>query len=356
MVRAICKGARLRAAGACVLAAALIAAGCGSSDDEGGATTQAAATSTKLVCAADMRVPGAPEQAAISLAGVGNDAITKAASAAVDRGYAEQSGLRLTVNHYATSQAAVAQVLNGKDQVGFLDPLATLQGIASGSLKGLRLICGSTVLTPDSQLIFAPASGGVESAADLKGKKIAVPAVNAAARIMIGEALAAEGVDLNDVTLTQLPIGAATFTALKRGDVAAAWVPAPFVPMASADRELKELIDLGEVPALEGLLFAFYAATDRFLEENPNTVAAFNKAIAQGTQYVDENRDTYVSELFQRARMPAELADRVPFEQERAAVTRAQLDRTVELLRRWGFVRGEIDLDEFLSAYAIDGQ
>ena len=93
------------------------------------------------------------------------------------------------------------------------------------------------------------------------------------------------GLSLDDVTLVEIPFPEMVPT-LERGDVDVIAVVEPFGTIAKSTLEATLVIDMfaGRV---ESFPVAGFYVTESFAAENPNTVAAFNRAFAKAVEYAN---------------------------------------------------------------------
>ena len=131
------------------------------------------------------------------------------------------------------------------------------------------------------QLVFQIwAAKEIKTIQDLKGKAIGVSTPRAALDTAIRETLKKNGLAPDkDVQVLYLQNVPAILSAILGGKVMAGGLSAPNTVKAK-DAGLNLLVDIGKlnIPAFQ----VAYGATEKFLRNNPNTVYAFLKAIAEG--------------------------------------------------------------------------
>jgi NitT/TauT family transport system substrate-binding protein len=121
---------------------------------------------------------------------------------------------------------------------------------------------------------------GVTAIEQLKGKLVAVSAPRGAIEIATREALKKQGLnpdaDVKFVYNDQVP---AILTAILTGTVSGGTLSTP-LNLKARESGLNFLVDIAKlnVPGLGGA----YAATEKLLRNNPNTIYAFSKAMAEG--------------------------------------------------------------------------
>jgi NitT/TauT family transport system substrate-binding protein len=144
--------------------------------------------------------------------------------------------------------------------------------------KSTVSILGSISRVPDSgrtasRIIVSKAaydSGQVRTVADLKGKKVAIPAPGAFAEYNVNLALKTVGLSTKDVELVNIPFPQMA-VALKNGSVVAAHASEPVSTQLEADGTAVTLID-GQSAGTE---LSFITFNTDFLNKNPDAVTRF---------------------------------------------------------------------------------
>jgi NitT/TauT family transport system substrate-binding protein len=173
-----------------------------------------------------------------------------------------------------------------------LNPQLSVQGVVSGSadvsvaagdlvnarLQGANIkLVGSSM----SQLVFQLwATKDITSVPQLKGKMLAGTTPRSVLEIATREALKRHGLAFEtDYKLIYVQSVPAILTALSTGRVAAGALSAP-TTLKAKDAGLNMLVDIAKAN-VPGLPLA-YGFTEKFIKENPNTVLAFLKGVAEG--------------------------------------------------------------------------
>lgn len=153
--------------------------------------------------------------------------------------------------------------------------------------------------------VYVMPDSGIESVQDLAGTTIAINTLNTYGHIIIQAALADAGVSLADVTFVEIPFPQMP-PALERGEVDAMWVPEPFVRIARNNLGVVEVNDgksnppiLADLPAFRNTAGGAWGASTRFAQENPNTIAAFQRAIGAANLAIAAN-NTLGAEVMER--------------------------------------------------------
>lgn len=144
------------------------------------------------------------------------------------------------------------------------------------TLTGCGLLGGDK-----TAVIMTGSHSQLSSIKDLAGKTVAVTARGTLADLMVKSAFATNGGDPSTLERAEMPFTDMT-AALGRGQVDAATMVEPFVTAAQKSTGATILADLATGP-LNDLPFTAYAGTAKFVDANPKTVQAFQKAMQRAT-------------------------------------------------------------------------
>jgi len=193
---------------------------------------------------------------------------------------------------FVASEAGLFKKYGLKVKLQQLNPQLSVQSVVSGSadmsvaagdlvnatLQGAKIkLVGSSM----SQLVFQLwAAKEITSVAQLKGKTLAGSTPRSVLEIATREALKRQGLNFDvDYKLIYMQSVPAILTAISSGKAVAGALSAPTTSKAK-EAGLNMLVDIAKAN-VPGLPLA-YGFSEKFIKENPNTIAAFLKAIAEG--------------------------------------------------------------------------
>jgi NitT/TauT family transport system substrate-binding protein len=194
---------------------------------------------------------------------------------------------------------------------------------------------------PGPQALFALPSSGIAGPEDLEGKKVAI---NGLGNIM---ELTTRGVDPDSVDFVELP-PPDMLASLDAGNVDAAWLAEPFVTIAGS-KGLVEVLDVFS-GSTEDLPVAGWATSTPFGQENPNTVAAFTRAMDAAMQMVDEDPSLVAEIVPTYTALTPEVAASLNPINFAVESNLADMSQVEELMRKYGFIEDEVDVDELIAA------
>jgi NitT/TauT family transport system substrate-binding protein len=262
-----------------VLIGSLALAACGSSSSGGSATSLPSSSGTVD--------PHSPEKTSIT-GTMYQNAIS--AQYFLAKPAAQTYGLTLNNTWETDGGAGLSQLVAGDIDLLQAAPAriadAALQGV------GVAIIAGNYESGPNFVTLEALPNSGITSVKDLAGKKVGLPSTVGIQANRLRKVLSDDGVDPNSVTFVQVPFGDAP-AQLQKGTVDAVGAQGAVLEQLRGEGS-KPVFDFGD-GEFKGRVENVWAVTDKFLQANPNTVAAFQCAIVQGGKQANirSNVETY---------------------------------------------------------------
>ncbi|MFW3168814.1 ABC transporter substrate-binding protein [Geodermatophilus sp. CPCC 206100] len=216
--------------------------------------------------------PGAPEQTELTV-GVLPLADLAPFYLAINEGLFEEQGLTVQADVASGGAAQIAASVAGDLDLVFSNYVSLLQAAAEG--LPMRIVRENNRSGP--QGIYAATGSGIDAPADLAGKRIAINSLGNIQELTARAVLESHGVDLDSLTFVELPPPDMP-AALAQGNVDAAWMVEPFLTEVEQAGDAGRVVGAFEGPT-ENLPVAGWATTAQFVQENPNTVAAFVRAL-----------------------------------------------------------------------------
>ena len=313
------RGRALRYA-ALIATLALTAAACGSDDDDGSSDTTAgteapaaseapaatdAPADTEAAAATDAPAEtdapdttdgatgtdaaepaGEPEKADVKL-GIIPIADVAPVFIGIEQGFFEEEGLTVSTEFAQGGAASIPSVVSGDIDFAF----GAYPSFFSAVQEGLPLLISTEAnrAAPLFGGLYALPDSGIATPADLEGKTIAVNTLNNLVQLAVEAQLVDAGLTLDDVTLVEIPFPDMV-AALERGDVDVIAVVEPFGTIAKNSLDAVLVTDMF-AGRIEGFPVAGFYVTESFAADNPNTVAAFNRAWAKSVDYANNTED-----------------------------------------------------------------
>jgi NitT/TauT family transport system substrate-binding protein len=204
---------------------------------------------------------------------------------AQDDGLFARQGLHVTIKKIASSQAIIADQLKGLVDISAGSYVAYIAAQAEGTR--FRILAEASTLSPGTRVLVVTRGSHITSIDDLAGQKIGVNGTNSIGTLLISALLEERGISPKTVDFITDPAGFPAMPAqLETGAWGAAFLAEPYVSIAEGKYGDQVLADLDQGATLNFPIDG-YVATSAWAEKNPNTAAAFVRAIEEGQQIAD---------------------------------------------------------------------
>ncbi|GMM97686.1 hypothetical protein MTsN4n12_30980 [Microbacterium sp. MTN4-12] len=253
----------------------------------------AAAALMLTSCAGSSSQSSADGEAELTSIAVGMTPIANAAPVylAIQEGFFEDEGLKVTPTTIQAAAAAIPSLINDELQFALVSAVPTITAASKG--LPVRVVAANDHYNPDATAtdaaaLVASAGSGITDMADLGGATVAVVGLKSAPELATRVALEKVGVDPSTVDFVEISYPDMV-PALQSDRVDAAVVVDPFLS------QVKEagLSVIGQ-PFLDGLageVGTTWIAADAFVSQNADTAAGFVRAIEKAVAYAAENPD-----------------------------------------------------------------
>lgn len=261
-------------------------------------------------------------------------------------GYFKQEGLDVEFTTNPSSPTALQKVVSGEADITFASYVPLFVAQSNGGID-IKLVADSVSASPKSNVIVAKPGSGVRAVQDLAGKRIAVSANGTTSEVMTKAVMKANGVDYSRVTWVPIPFPEIP-AALARGDVAAGYLPEPFLTQAAKSIGAVPVIDVASGPT-EDFPIGGYAALGKFVAENPKTVAAFQRAMKKATDEASADRTKIEPLIVEFAKVDQQTATLLTVPNYHSTMDPRRLQRVPDQLREFGFISQPIDVNTMLA-------
>jgi NitT/TauT family transport system substrate-binding protein len=275
---------------------------------------------------------------------IGCTATSDCASAmvAVDQGLFAKHGLDAKMILIGINSNIPAAILSDSIQIGGPTETVFLQAVDGG--LDLVAIAGASRMDPiANQAVAAFARNGVEikDPSDFKGKKIGAPGIGAFLQVLFVKWLAEKGVDPKTVNFVEVTFPTQNDT-LKSGAVDAVLTAEPFVTrMTKAGTGAVAAHYAAELARTEPIIS--YVAARAFAEKNPQAIAAFRAAIAEGAEIVNSDREKASASIAGFTKQPLEI---VRMNRPNLAAPDLKADQLawwLDVMKQQNLLQGQID-------------
>jgi NitT/TauT family transport system substrate-binding protein len=255
---------------------------------------------------------------------------------AQQRGLFKAQGLNVTIKLASTSQTAIDGQLKGQYDITSADYVTYVDNVLLGKAP-LRIVAESSFLQPNVLTLLTKGGSQVQSVRQLAGRTVSVNAPNDIGTLLVDSLLSDYGVPLRSVTFNNNVDFPHVGEYLSEGKVDAAFAPEPFVSLDGMNAGTEELADLDQGGTADFPIQGI-AVTKKWAQDNPHTLAAFERAYAQGQEIADTERTAVESALKQFLGLPPLAAALVSLPNFPAGVNPVRLQRLVDAMIRFGLL------------------
>jgi NitT/TauT family transport system substrate-binding protein len=260
-------------------------------------------------------------------------------------GWFAEEGLQVETVTVPSGQASISSLIGGDVDIAY-SSYAPFFIAADKGAADLRFVADASSLAPDTSVVVTMPGSSIRTVADLAGKRIAVTAAGSISDALVKSAMRESGVDFSGVQWVSIPFPD-TPAALQRGDVDAAFLTEPFLTLAERGVGAVVVVDTATGPATD-LPTAGYASLAAFAEQNPRTVAAFQRALQRA---VDASGDRAVVNplLVEFSKVDEETAANATLLDFHAVPRADQLQRVPDLLLEFGIIGERPDVARMIA-------
>jgi NitT/TauT family transport system substrate-binding protein len=198
------------------------------------------------------------------------------------KGIYEKYGLNIQLTQFSAGGPIMTQMGSGTLDLGFAGVPPIISAVDNG--VPVKIVAA---LQGNGSGIIVGKNSGIKAAADLKGKKIAVPNKGSIQDIMLRQLLKQNNISYdNDVTVNNVPVGQMP-GAVDAGTVDAAFTWEPYVSMTA-------MKNMGDILLRSEQIMANHpccavATSDTMIQQYPDTLKTFFKAHKEATDFVLSN-------------------------------------------------------------------
>lgn len=258
-----------------------------------------------------------------------------------ENGFFEEEGLSVTLQPLQGGPIGIQSAASGDVDFSFANTISTT--IAQSTGVPVDIVVLSSALGDESNIYVVPADSPIQSIEDLDGVTVGVNTTNNIGDVTFRSLAESEGVEV-EPNFVEVPFNE-MIAGVQAESIEVGYTPEPFASAALAEG-LRPVVDLTAGPNA-GLAAAGFVAGEAFIEENPDTAAAFARALYAAGQDINANEDAFRAWLPGVAQVPDEVAQimKLPTFFEEAQPD--ELERVAELLAGQELIEGEYDVDEF---------
>lgn len=263
---------------------------------------------------------------------------------AEEKGFFKDEGLDVTIEAVQGGPAGVQKVVSGELDFTNSTPFGTAMAVDSG--LPIRSVVLTSALADNGIGIFVPKASPIKGIEDLDGKSIGINTTKNMGDITFNNLAKSEGVDVApkwvEVPFPEMISG------VKAKSIDAGYMPEPFMSAARAGG-LREVVDNTKGPN-KGLAGSTYVSSQRFLDENPDTAAAFSRAMYKAGGDLNKNEADLRTWLPSIAKLDKSTAKDIPLPTYYSEMNLDSYTKAVDILKEQKLVKSDLDVNTTLWA------
>ncbi|MEV4109882.1 ABC transporter substrate-binding protein [Nonomuraea sp. NPDC049695] len=260
---------------------------------------------------------------------------------AMERGFFKEEGLNVRQEPIQAPQQVLGKLSNGTMDI-VLGSYATILTIQEAGTEKFTYIADAYQGATGAFGVMVRKDSPVKQVSDLKGKKIGVNALAGLGTLTMSPHFKLAGLDpKTDVKYVEVPT-TNWLSALDKGDVDAVWMTDPYVSQARKQLGATMLLDTMSGPT-EGLPITGWAATEKWVRQNPKTLAAFQRAMAKAQKIAATDRSAVTKVLPTYTKIPAETAATINLGAYPTSLSAQRIQRVADLMYEAGMLKQKVN-------------
>ena len=261
---------------------------------------------------------------------------------AADQGFFEDEGLDVTLEPVQGGPIAAQQVASGELDCSFSNTIST--AIATQGGAPVQTVVLSAALGDGGLSVYVKPDSPIESLEDLDGKTIGINATRNVGDVTLRNLLDSEGLEDVEPTFVEVPFPE-MLAGVQSGSIDVGYSPEPFSSAALA-AGMREIADLSQGPNAD-LGISNFICGNQFVSDNPNTTAAFARAMYAAGADISASEDDFRAWLPENLNLPQEVADSIALPGFYDEVDVDAIQRVADLLIDQGVIDDGYDAADY---------
>ncbi|KAA9161814.1 ABC transporter substrate-binding protein [Amycolatopsis acidicola] len=258
-------------------------------------------------------------------------------------GYFKDQGLEVTSKMFASGPAAYPELLNGNMDFIITNYISFFQAIAQKTVQA-KIVVDVDQLNENGLVVIAKQGSGIKEAKDLVGKKVSIHQSASVADVLLRATLKDHDVDPNSVHYQQIKFPDIP-AAIQAGTIDAGVELEPYI--TQAEKQGAEPVLKIVTGSTANITAAGYIALDSFIEKNPKTVAAFQRAMVPA-QKAAADRTKLLEVLPDLTGVDKDTASLLNIDTFPTSVSASQLQRVITVMQNYGGLTAQLDANQYI--------
>jgi NitT/TauT family transport system substrate-binding protein len=275
---------------------------------------------------------------------------------ATKEGYFKDEGLNVKFVDAPSGGESVGKLVSGEVDIAYASytPFFLAQSKnAAGAKGGVKIVADASSAGPGSTMVVATPNSSVKTIKDMAGKRVAVTATGTISDLLTMATLNTNNVDYSKIKWTPTPFPL-TAQALNEGRFDAAFVTEPWIQDSMKNAGAQPIFDTAVGPTAD-MPTAGWGSTGEFTEKNPNTIAAFQRAMQKGTNLALSDRGKVEPMLVKFSGVDEDTARMATLLTFQSKLDATRLQRVPDLMLEYKVIKTPLDAKQMIVATAPVG-
>ncbi|MEV3962142.1 ABC transporter substrate-binding protein [Nocardia sp. NPDC050193] len=259
-----------------------------------------------------------------------------------EKGYFEKEGLTVTLEPIQGGPIGIQKVASGELDFSIANSISA--AIAQSRKTPITTVAHTASLGDGSGILYVKPDSPIRSLADINGKTVGVNTTNNIGDVTIGNLAADQGVEI-EPRYVEVPFPE-MLPGVQAGSIDVGYAPEPF-SSAARGAGMREIADL-TTDTNNALPASIFVAGDDFVDANPDTTAAFARAIYAAGADISAHEADFRSWLPGVAKVPAEVAQSMSLPIFASSMDPAKMQSVAEMLAAQGRIPEGFDVTPHL--------
>lgn len=242
---------------------------------------------------------------------------------------------------------AIPALLSGDIQIAIGQPFGPIRA----DLQDLGVViigdyANSLESGRDVNAVVSLGDSGIESPADLAGKRVSVNSLGAAGDVTIMKAVEDAGGDPTTIEFVEVAFPDAQ-AQLEAGNIDAAWVPDPF--MSQIEGAGGNIVVFPYQATIPGLELLTSITTQELMDSDPDLIADYSAAMAEALEWAAANEDGVRAAIVENMGIPEEAAAGITLPVFTSEISVENIQELAGLAVGYGVIDAEPDYDRLIQ-------
>lgn len=268
---------------------------------------------------------------------------------AYDKGYFKQEGLNVQIVTTSNGATALNQMKGGQLDITLANDVSGIQFKMKGN--PVDLVFDGPSNAPHTIVISAMPNSPIKTLKDLQGKKLGLSSQKDAVFATLQQSLEAVNVDPKSVNYVTVPY-ADSEQSLKSGAVDATVTTEPYTTEAAEQLGARPVVDVFPAGSAEANIpNAGYFASDKFVKDNPKTLAAFQRAMVKGANDAANRQNVENAVAKHLPKLSKQVLDVMALPGFPSDLDPNRIQRVADLMQKSGIIKSHFDVRQMLAPF-----